>query len=41
MLFDSEPGGPEADRLDVWIALVEAYEARHHAIPASDLVEAI
>jgi HTH-type transcriptional regulator/antitoxin HigA len=40
-LFDSEPGTPDADRLDVLVALVKAYEARHHAIPAPDPIEAI
>jgi HTH-type transcriptional regulator/antitoxin HigA len=41
VLFDVEPDTPEADRLDVLVALVEAYEARHHAIPAPDPIEAI
>jgi HTH-type transcriptional regulator/antitoxin HigA len=40
-LFDAAPDTPEADRLDVLVALVEAYEARHHAIPAPDPIEAI
>jgi HTH-type transcriptional regulator / antitoxin HigA len=40
-LFDSPPDTPEADRLDVLVALVEAYEAHHHAIPAPDPIEAI
>jgi HTH-type transcriptional regulator/antitoxin HigA len=40
-LFDVEPDTPDADRLDVLVALVEAYEARHHAIPAPDPIEAI
>jgi HTH-type transcriptional regulator / antitoxin HigA len=40
-LFDCQPETPEADRLDVLVALVEAYEARHHAIPAPDPIEAI
>jgi HTH-type transcriptional regulator/antitoxin HigA len=40
-LFDSPPETPEADRLDVLVALVEAYEAHRHAIPAPDPIEAI
>jgi HTH-type transcriptional regulator/antitoxin HigA len=32
-LFDSQPGTPEGDRLDVLVTLVEAYEARHFPIP--------
>jgi HTH-type transcriptional regulator / antitoxin HigA len=40
-LFDAAPDTPEVDRLDVLVALVEAYEARHHAIPAPDPIEAI
>jgi HTH-type transcriptional regulator/antitoxin HigA len=40
-LFDCAPDTPEADRLDVLVALVEAYEARHHAIPPPDPIEAI
>ena len=32
-LFDSQPGTPEGDRLDVLAKLVKAYEARHFPIP--------
>lgn len=32
-LFDSSPGTPEGDRLDVLTTLIEAYEAKHFAIP--------
>jgi HTH-type transcriptional regulator / antitoxin HigA len=40
---DREPkkGSPEADRLDVLIALVHDYEARHDPIDPPDPVEAI
>jgi HTH-type transcriptional regulator / antitoxin HigA len=40
-LFDAKPGTPEGDYLDVWTALVQAYETQHYAIPLPDPVEAI
>jgi HTH-type transcriptional regulator/antitoxin HigA len=40
-LMDAEPGTPEADRLDVLVALVEAYEAKHYPVPPPDPIEAI
>ena len=40
-LFDAEPGTPEGERLEVWLTLVEAYEARHYDIPTPDPIEAI
>ena len=40
-LFDAKPNTPDGDRLDVLTTLVEAYEAKHYAIPAPDPVEAI
>ena len=40
-LFDAAPATPEADRLDVMVTLVEAYEAQHYPIPEPDPVEAI
>jgi HTH-type transcriptional regulator/antitoxin HigA len=40
-LCDSESNTPEEDRLEILVALVEAYEARHHSIPAPDRVEVI
>lgn len=35
-LMTSRPGTPDGDRLDILSTLVEAYEAEHHAIDASD-----
>jgi HTH-type transcriptional regulator / antitoxin HigA len=35
-LFDSEPGTPRGDRLDVLVTLVEAYENKHYPIPDPD-----
>lgn len=35
-LMKARPGTPEGDRLDVLATLIEAYEARHHAIDAPD-----
>ncbi len=35
-LADSQPGTPEADRMEVLVTLVEAYEVRHFPIPEPD-----
>lgn len=35
-LWEATPGTPEADRLDVLVMLVEAYEAEHYPIPDPD-----
>ncbi len=35
-LFDSQPGTPEGDRMDVLVTLVETYEAKHYPIPEPD-----
>src|SRR4051812_26438745 len=35
-LIAAKPGTPEGDRLDVLVTLVQAWEARHHAIEAPD-----
>lgn len=40
-LWSAREGTPEADALDIWVTLVEAYEARHHPIPPPDPVDAI
>lgn len=40
-LWDSAPNTSEADRLDVLVTLVEAYEAEHYPIPAPDPIELI
>ena len=40
-LFDSLPGTPENDRLEVWTTLVEAYEEKRYPIPMPDPIEAI
>lgn len=41
--FDNEPelGTIEADRFEVLVMLIEAYEAKHHRITPPDPVEAI
>ena len=39
--WDVEPGTPAGDRVDVLVTLLEAYEAKHHAIPAPDPIAAI
>lgn len=40
-LWGAAEGSPEAEELDVLVTLVDAYEARHHAIDPPDPVEAI
>lgn len=40
-LFDSKPGSPNGDRLEVLTTLVEAYEDEHYPIPLPDPIEAI
>ena len=35
-LMMARPGTHEGDRLETLVALVQAYEAAHHAIEASD-----
>lgn len=41
VLMNAIQGTPEGDRLDVLVTLVEAYEARHHAVPPPDPIDAI
>ena len=40
-LMTAKLGTPEGDELDVLVTLVDAYEAKHHAIEAPDPVTAI
>jgi HTH-type transcriptional regulator / antitoxin HigA len=40
-LLDAAPDSPEADRLDVLVTLVQAYEAKHFSIPLPDPITAI
>ncbi len=40
-LMDAKRGTPEGDRLDVLVALVEAWEAKHYPIDLPDPIEAI
>lgn len=40
-LWGAVPGSPAADRLDVLVTLVEAYEEGHHPVDPPDPVEAI
>lgn len=35
-LWESQPGTPEGDRMEVLVTLVEAYEAKHYPIPTPD-----
>lgn len=40
-LMEAKPGTKAGDELDILTTLVEAYEARHHAIYPPDLIDAI
>jgi HTH-type transcriptional regulator/antitoxin HigA len=40
-LWGSAPGTREADKLEVLVTLVDAYEARHHRLDPPDPIEAI
>ena len=35
-LWHAEPGSPDGDKRDALVALVNAYEDRHYAIPKVD-----
>lgn len=41
LLLDAAPDTSEADRLDVLVTLVQAYEAKHFPIPLPDPITAI
>ena len=40
-LMMAEPDSPEGDKLDVFVTLIEAYEAKHYPLDLPDPVEAI
>ena len=40
-LADAKPNTADGDLLDLWVTLVDSYEAKHHAIPPPDPIEAI
>lgn len=40
-LWSAPSGTPEGDRLDVLATLIDAYEAKHHAIGLPDPIDAI
>ena len=40
-LMDAKPGTKAGDELDVLTTLVEAYEAKHHAIYPPDPIDAV
>ncbi|MDD3761526.1 MAG: helix-turn-helix domain-containing protein [Acidithiobacillus sp.] len=40
-LWGAEPDTPDGDRLDVLLALLESYEAKHYPINPPDAIEAI
>lgn len=40
-LWGARAGTPKADELEVWVTLVDAYEAKHHPIDPPDPVDAI
>jgi len=40
-LWDDDPGTPDGDYVDVLSTLIDAYESKHHLIPAPDPIAAI
>lgn len=40
-IFQAREGSPEADEMEVLVALIEAYENKHYPISPADPVEAI
>lgn len=40
-IFQAEEGTPEADEMEVLVALIEAYENKHYPIKHADPIEAI
>lgn len=40
-LWNAKPGTPAGDRLDALVALVIAYEDKHHPVPPADPVEVL
>ena len=41
LLWDSEDGSAESERMDLLVLIVEAYEAEHFPIPAPDPIDMI
>lgn len=41
VIFQAEEGTPEADEMEVLVALIEVYENKHYPIGPSDPIEAI
>jgi len=41
MVFQAEPGTPEADEVEVLATLIEGYENKHYAITPPDPIKAI
>ena len=40
-IFQAPDGSPEADEMEVLVALVEAYENKHYPVSSADPIEAI
>jgi HTH-type transcriptional regulator/antitoxin HigA len=40
-IFQAEEGTPEADEMEILVALIEAYENKHYPIKHADPIEAI
>ena len=41
VLWDAPKGSPQAEELELWTSLIEAYEQKHHPIPEPDPIEAV
>lgn len=40
-IYQASLGTPEADEMEVWVALIEAHENRHYPVSPADPIEAI
>ena len=40
-LWGARAGTPDADKLEVWVTLVDAYEEKHHPVDPPDPIDAI
>lgn len=40
-LWDAPKGSARAEELELWAALIEAYEEKHQPVPAPDPIEAV
>ncbi len=41
LVFQARENTPEADEMEIWVTLIEAYENKHYAIAPPDPIDAI